>query len=110
MPRNSQLMAAPPYEVERAIRTLGANLALARKRRGLSHSDVADKIGTTRFLVAAAEAGKPSTAIAVYAAMLWALGLDGQITEVAAPERDKEGLRLEIVRGPKRVRGRTPGR
>ncbi len=86
-PRNA-LLAALPYEVESSLTTLGAQLKLARLRRNLSIADVAEKIGVSRFAVAAAERGKPTTGIAIYAALLWAYDLIGQLTEVADPKRD----------------------
>ncbi len=103
--RNS-LLAAPPYQVDHALKTLGANLRTARLRRNLSIEDVAAKIGVGRHVVAAAEKGKPSTGIAIYAGLLWAYGLSGQLAEIAAPESDEEGRLL--ARGRDRLHARTP--
>ncbi len=104
MSARNQLLAAPPFEVERTLKTLGASLRTARLRRGLSQEVVAEKIGTSRFVIADAEDGKPSTGIAVYAALLWAYGLSQQLAEVAAPDLDKEGMALELGRTRKRAR------
>lgn len=104
MPVRNALTAAPPYPVEQALKRLGADLRTARVRRKMTHQNVADKIGVSRFVVAGAEAGKPSTAVVVYFALLWAYGLLDQLEHVAAPARDKEGLALSIASEPKRVR------
>jgi transcriptional regulator with XRE-family HTH domain len=95
--------AAIPHSVELSIRKFGQNLRAARLRRNLSIEDVAKKIGVSRFVVADAEKGKPSTGIAVYAALLWTYGLSNQLTEIAGPTQDKEGAILSL----RRERART---
>lgn len=106
MPPRNPLTAAPPFEVEVSLKALGANIRTARLRRGLSAEVVAQKIGVTRQTVADAERGKPTTAIAVYAGLLWALGLVGQLAEVASPLTDEEGRALAMQHEPKRARSR----
>jgi transcriptional regulator with XRE-family HTH domain len=106
MVARNPLLSAPPYQVEQALKTLGANLRTARLRRNLTLQEVAEKIGVERHAVAAAEKGKPSTGMAVYAAHLWVLGLVDQLGEVAAPERDDEGTIL--ARAQERSRARQP--
>jgi transcriptional regulator with XRE-family HTH domain len=101
-PRNA-LLAALPYAVESGLTTLGAQLKLARLRRNLSLADVAEKIGVSRFAVADAEKGKPTTGIAIYAALLWAYDLIGQLTEIADPNRDEEGAALALSRERRRA-------
>ena len=106
MTARSPLLLAPPYAVERALKTLGANLKTARVRRNLSLQDIADKIGVGRHVVSDAEKGKPSTGIAIYAAILWALGLSEQLLDVADPDRDEEGKTLARSREPSRARSK----
>lgn len=107
MTARNKLVTAPPYQVEQTLQRLGANLRTARLRRNLTLEDVAEKIGTGRRAVADAEKGKPSTGVAVYAAMLWALDLLDQLDLVAAPERDEEGQTLALARERARARPRT---
>jgi len=104
MTARNKLLTAPPYPVEQSLKRLGADLRTARLRRNLTLLDMAEKIGTGTRAVADAEKGKPSTGIAVYAAMLWALDLLDQLQEVGAPERDEEGQTLAL--GRERVRAR----
>ena len=103
--RNS-LLAAPPYQVDQTLKTLGANLRTARLRRNLSIEDVAAKIGVGRHVVGDAEKGKPSTGIAIYAGLLWAFGLAEHLAHVADPDTDEEGSLL--AKGRERLRARTP--
>src|ERR1700737_2982018 len=70
----------------------------ARLRRNLTSEEVGDKIGVNRRVVSDAEKGKPSTTIAVYAALLWAYGLTEQLSQLADPETDQEGKALERAR------------
>jgi DNA-binding XRE family transcriptional regulator len=104
-PRNA-LLAAIPYEVERSLERLGQNLRTARLRRNLTTGEVAEKIGASRFTVADAENGKPSTGIAVYAALLWTYGLIDQLNGLAEPGRDEEGTALALGNGRLRARHR----
>jgi len=109
MTARSKLLNTPPYAVEQSLTRLGADLRTARLRRKLTLEDVAAKIGTSIRTVTDAEKGKPSTSIAVYAAILWTVGLLEQLDEVALPQRDAEGQQLAIAREPGRARSRAAG-
>lgn len=104
MAARNALLKAVPYQVEQSLKKLGANLKTARLRRNLTTEEVAQKIGVGRFVVADAEKGKPSTGIAMYAALLWAYGLIDQFGDIADPSRDEEGTTLSL----KRERARHP--
>jgi len=84
MARNNLLLAVP-YPVEAAINKVAANLRTARLRRRLTIEEVAEKIGTGARAIRAAENGRPSTGIAVYAALLWAYGLLSPLEALADP-------------------------
>ncbi len=107
MTARNKLITAPPYPVEQSLKRLGANLRTARLRRNLTIDDMAEKIGTGKRAVADAEKGKPSTGIAVYAAMLWALDLLDQMAYVAVPEKDDVGQTLALSRERTRARPKT---
>ncbi len=100
------LLNAPPYEVEAALKSLGANLRTARLRRNLTLAEVAQKVGASREVIAQAEHGRPTTSAAVYAALLWTYGLVDRLAGLADPATDEEGLRLDSRRG--RQHARTP--
>jgi transcriptional regulator with XRE-family HTH domain len=97
MGKRSRLISAPPHAAEQAVKTLGANLRVARERRLLSLEAVAEKIGVGRRVVADAEGGKLSTGVIVYVSLLWAYGLLGHLADVADPGKDKEGTTLDIL-------------
>lgn len=106
MAARNRLLAAPPYEVEQALKTLGANIRTARLRRNLSLAELAAKIGVDRHVIGDAERGKPSTGIAIYAGLLWAMGLANQLDRVADPLSDDEGLTLAKTRSRDKAGGR----
>lgn len=96
--RRGHLLSTPPYEVETALKRLGANLRTARLRRNITLAEVAERIGAGREVVGEAERGKPSTSMAVYAALLWAYGLIDGLASLADPGLDEEGIRLASLR------------
>lgn len=98
MSKRNAVTTAPPFEVEQALKVLGANLRTARLARNLSIEAAAAKIGVGYRAVAAAEASKATTAIGVYLALLWAYDLLGQVREVADPARDVVVQRLARAR------------
>ena len=106
MTARNLLTAAPPYEVDQALKAFGANLRTARLRRNLSLAEVARKIGVGREVVADAEHGKPSTSVVIYAALLWTLGFVDQMAKLADPMEDAEGLLL--ARRRERLQARAP--
>ena len=103
MPYVSRIAKDPPAAVGNALKRLGANIRTARLRRRLRLEDLAERIGTSRFALAAAEKGKATTSIAVYAGALWALGLLDDLGQLADPDRDHEGKLLDLSRSPARA-------
>jgi transcriptional regulator with XRE-family HTH domain len=59
-------------------------------RRELTIEMVAERAGVTRKTVAEAERGNPATSIGVYAGVLWALGLLGQLENVATAQNETD--------------------
>lgn len=106
--RRGHLLTTPPYEVETALKRLGADLRTARLRRNITLADVAQRIGVSREVVGEAEHGKASTSVAVYAALLWTYGLVERLGMLAEPTADDEGLRLASVRERRHARTAQP--
>ncbi len=104
MSARNALLASPPYAVEGALQRLGANLRIARLRRNLTLAEMAEKIGTGRRAIMEAEKGKPSTAVAVYAALLWAMDLLDPFEELGEPTKDEEGQTRALSRERSRAR------
>ena len=108
VPRPTAINNEPPAAVEAALARLGRNIRIARLRRSLTQAQLAERIGVSRFVVAAMERGKPSTSIAAYVGAIWALGLLEDLAPLADPAGDVHGMALERARAPKRAhRART---
>ena len=103
MAQNNLLTKSPPYAVDDAVKTLGRNLRVARLRRNMTISEVAERIGSGVRAVRDAEHGKPTTAIAVYFALMWVYDLLPGADGLASPDTDMEGKRLASLREPKRA-------
>ena len=108
MPRPTELVRSPPAAVEEALQRLRRNIRTARLRRNLRQTELAERMGVSRFVVADVERCKPTTGVAGYVGALWVLGLLGDLSKVADPDRDEEGKTLERARSPRRARGRRP--
>ncbi|MCL2658965.1 MAG: hypothetical protein FWD64_00405 [Acidobacteriaceae bacterium] len=104
MNARNQLLAAPPYPVEQAIKRIGTNLRTARVRRRVTIEEAAEKIGTGRRAVMDAENGKVSTGIGIYTALLWAYDLLSPFEELADPLKDEVGVALASRRENRRAR------
>ena len=99
----------PPHVSDLVVQ-LGQRIRVARIRRGWSVVDLASKAGINRNTLTALELGKPGTAIGVCFTVLWALGLEKSLDEMADPDADVHGKALEASRRPTRAgRPRKPG-
>jgi transcriptional regulator with XRE-family HTH domain len=93
-----------PAAVAQVLERLGAQIATARKRRHWTQDDLARRIGVSKPTVVGLEGGKPGTALGVYVAALWALGLHHALAEFAQPAADQAGLVHDLARLGERVR------
>lgn len=96
-----------PDLVTSALARIGADIALARKRRGLTQARLAASAGITLPSLRAIERGNPTTGIGLYFTVLWALGLEHEFVHLVDASGDRVGLTLEASRAPQRVR--APG-
>jgi DNA-binding XRE family transcriptional regulator len=98
-----------PPKIKRALAKLGADIAVARKRRSLTTSMMAERIGVAKSTYLKMEKGDPSVSMGAYAMAFFALGFDDALGEILDAKRDDQGLLLDAERLPKRVRPkRTP--
>ncbi|MFG1314649.1 helix-turn-helix domain-containing protein [Xanthobacter autotrophicus] len=98
-----------PPKVKRALAKLGADIALARKKRSLTTLMMAERIGIAKSTYLKIEKGDPTVSMGAYAMTFFALGFDEALGEIVDPRRDDQGLLLDAERLPKRVRTRkTP--
>lgn len=95
-----------------ALGDLGARLALARGRRGLTRKHLAQRAGLTEFTLRRVEAGEASATMGAYLAVLAALGLTEDMAQVAAADplgRDLQDAPLLAKRRRRRSAGTAAG-
>lgn len=100
MPQTTAL----PLPAAHALRTLGRDLALARRKRGISTSDMAQRLFVSRDTLWRLERGDPTVAMGTLATAAFILQLHDRLASLAAPAADDLGLHLDEQRLPKRIR------
>lgn len=98
-----------PLPVERAIRKLGADLSLARRRRHISQSSLAERMGASLSTVRRMEKGDVRVPIHFFARALHVFGEIQALENLLDTARDDVGLTLMDEGLPKRVRNKPPG-
>jgi len=81
---------------DRLLREFGERLRLARLRRKLTTTVVAQRAGISRTTLYNAERGDPSVTLGTYLRVMATLGLENDIAALAAD--DKVGRRLQDLR------------
>ncbi|MBF0305543.1 MAG: helix-turn-helix transcriptional regulator [Alphaproteobacteria bacterium] len=85
-----------PAEARGLMVALGADLRLARKRRRISLTAMAERLMVSPPTLRKLERGDPTVSLGVMVTALWALGLGRGLAMLAAPETDALGLRAEL--------------
>ncbi len=98
--------ATAPAAVGEAARTLGGRIRLARLRRRIALRELAKRAGVNHKTAAAVEGGSLLTGVGAYLALIWALGLERDLSKLVDPDHDEEGKQLELARTPKRARAK----
>jgi ribosome-binding protein aMBF1 (putative translation factor) len=105
----SNKMNSPlPLPVERAIRKLGNDIALARRRRRISQASLAERMEASVSTVRRMENGDVRVPIHFFARALHVFGEIRALEELLDTARDDIGLTLMDEQLPKRVRSRPP--
>src|SRR3954452_9038372 len=93
-----------PLPAAHALRKMGRDLALARRKRGISTADMAARLFVSRDTLWRMERGDPTVAIGTLATAAFVLQLHDRLANLAAPETDALALSLDEERLPKRIR------
>lgn len=106
----SALPQAPtiPLPAAHALRKLGRDLALARRKRGISTVDMAERLFVSRDTLWRMERGDPSVSVGTLATAAFVLQLHDRLANLAAPATDALALSLDERRLPKRIRRTRP--
>jgi transcriptional regulator with XRE-family HTH domain len=79
--------------IENILSELGENIKLARLRRKLTAEQVSERAGITRTTLRSVERGSPNVSIASYVQVLFVLGLEKNLVDVASD--DELGRKLQ---------------
>ena len=93
-----------PLPAAHALRKLGRDLALARRKRAISTSDMAARLFVSRATLWRMERGDPTVALGTLATAMFVLGLHDRLANLAAPASDELALNLDERRLPQRIR------
>lgn len=85
-----------PAAVESALKKLGQDLRIARKRRKESLASWSVRMQVSVPTVQKMESGDPTVSMAAYATALWLAGKSKSLGEIASPSLDNDALGLEI--------------
>ncbi len=98
-----------PLPVERAIRKLGNDISLARRRRRISQASLAERMGASLSTVRRMEKGDVKVPIHFFARALHVFGEIQALERLLDTPNDEIGLMLMDEHLPKRVRSKSGG-
>lgn len=78
---------------EKILKEIGDNIKVARKRRKLSESQLAERAGISRSTIQLLEKGEPGVSMSAYVQVLFVLGLEEDLKRIASD--DPLGRRLQ---------------
>lgn len=96
-----------PLPVERAIRKLGSDISLARRRRHISQASLAERMGASLSTVRRMEKGDLRVPIHFFARALHVFGEIQALEDLLDTTKDDIGLTLMDENLPKRVRSKA---
>jgi transcriptional regulator with XRE-family HTH domain len=97
-------MNSLPLGAERVLKKLGSDMKDARRRRRIPTDIMAQRAMISRSTLTRVEKGSPEVSIGIYLTVLFILGLEKKVSDLADIRSDDIGLDLEEERLPKRIR------
>ncbi|MEZ5451315.1 MAG: helix-turn-helix transcriptional regulator [Thiothrix sp.] len=98
MSKSANTATASPRQVQQALEKLGADLRIARLRRGESLRSWAERMGVSVPTLQRMEAGDATVGVSVYAMCLWLVGQVNSLADLADPANDEQALALELAK------------
>jgi transcriptional regulator with XRE-family HTH domain len=85
-------------DAELELKEMGHLLSIIRKRRAMSVTELAARVGVDRRTLSQLEKGSPKVALGIFFQVLSVLNLLRGIQEVLKPENDLESISREVRR------------
>lgn len=93
-----------PLPVQRVLKQLGEDIRVARKRRLIKVSTMAERMGVSEPTLRKIENGDPTVQLGHLAQALFVLQMVDGLSQLASAGKDEIGQMLEEERLPKRIR------
>jgi len=93
-----------PMPASHALRKLGRDLAIARRKRRISTVDMATRLFVSRDTLWRLERGDPTVALGTLATAAFILQLHDRLAHLAAPSTDHLAISLDERHLPQRIR------
>lgn len=97
-----------PLTVKQALRKVGSDIEVARKRRRITVALLAERAGVSRGTIQRIQQGDPRTSFGAYASVLFVLGMIDKCRMLVDSSLDAIGLRCQNDDLPKRIRHPRP--
>lgn len=94
---------------ERFVKTLGNRISVARRKRRLKQSEMAERALMSESTYRRIEKGDSTVSVAALMRVLFILGGLNSFNEILLPINDRTGSELMEDRLPKRIKGKVPG-
>lgn len=107
MARSTLSVDGMPENLRKRVKMLGEHIRLARKRRGMTMQDMAERMFITRKTLKRLESGDPGCSLGVLASALLVLGLENNLELIADPVKDDVGNAIDRVKYEKSKRTRS---
>ena len=98
-----RVITSLPISVRKALSKLGQDISDARKRRRIPTTLMAERAGISRTTLNKVEKGDASVALGIYASVLFVLGMEKRLSELADIKFDETGLMLDEQNLPERI-------
>lgn len=93
-----------PFPAVTALRKLGRELSIARRKRRISTADMTARLFVGRATLWRLERGDPSVALGTLATACFILQLHDRLANLAAPATDALALAIDERKLPQRIR------
>lgn len=99
----SKAISSIPFPVRSALKKVGGDIADARKRRRISTATMAERARISRPTLMRLERGDANVSVGIFATVLFIVGMQDRLADLADASHDRTGLDLEAESLPKRI-------